>query len=110
MRRGKKGLQARLLELRDTLAARVADVQALSSKLRDTEQERAALEQYSTAAHAEAALRREELERRLAETREHEQTLETQCTAQLSELKQLQGRPAEHLRQERRNPFERLGV
>ena len=86
-----KGLHTRILELRDTLAARVAEIQTLSVRLRDTEQERAALDQYSTASHAETTLRREELEKQLAQARDHEQALETQCTAQVSELKQLQG-------------------
>lgn len=85
-----KDLHAKLVNLRDTLAARVVEIQTLTLRLRDTEQERAALEQLSSASHAETSKRQEELEREITAERSRAQALETQCTAQVSELKQLQ--------------------
>jgi len=88
--KAEKELHARLLELRTNLAGRVADVQRLELQLRETEQERSALDQFSTASHAEAMKRREELEQMVILERRQVQQLETQCKEQLSELKQLQ--------------------
>ena len=79
-------LHARLLELRDTLAARAADIQKLEIQLKETEQARAALDFYSTASHTEQTKKRETLEGELRVERAHAQELDTRLTAQHSEL------------------------
>ena len=82
-------LHRRLLEVSHALATRSAEAEHLDRQFKEIAQERAALEQYSTASHGEMTKAHEVALQLLHAERERAQSLETRLASQTSELKQL---------------------